>query len=194
MHPQPEVPFKMISLSAKIWTLRILMVAAIVLLCVLAKSGIPSWAVAIAWSPNGLFLAAFMQGILRFPRFLEPVNPIEPVLYRWLGVGLVKSIVANRVWPMLHGVQPPSKPKGREEFLNRIELDMRTAEICHAATFVLASCIAIYYMVTGQNSVAIWITAFNVALNAYPVMLQRTNRWRMQRARASTYETPADPA
>jgi len=174
-----------ISLSAKIWLLRILLVAAIVLLCVLAQSGIPSWGIAIAWSPNGLFLAAFMKGALRFPRFLEPVHPIEPVLYRWLGVGLVKRIVANQLWPMLHGFKPPPKPKNREAFLDGIEHTMRAAEICHAATFVLASCIAFYYMATGRTSVAIWITTFNVVLNVYPVMLQRSNRWRMQQSRAA---------
>jgi hypothetical protein len=173
------------SLSLKIWALRILIVAAIVVLCVLAKSAIPSWALAIAWSPNGLFLAAFMRGALRLPRVLEPVNPVEPVLYRWLGVGLVKRIVANRVWPMLHGFELPPKPKNRGDFLNQIEHSMRGAEICHAATFVLASCIASYYIAVGRSSVAIWITVFNVALNAYPVMLQRANRWRMQQARAS---------
>jgi hypothetical protein len=175
-----------ISLRSKVWTLRVLIVSAIVLLCAWAKSGIPSWGVCIAWSPNGLFLWAFMRGTLRFPRFLEPVHRVEPVIYRWLGVGLVKRIVANRVWPMLHGVTPPSKPSARADFLDRIELDMKTAEICHAATFVLASCVAAYYLADGRASVAIWISVFNVALNAYPVMLQRSNRWRMQQARMDT--------
>jgi glycosyl-4,4'-diaponeurosporenoate acyltransferase len=175
-----------IPLSAKVWGVRILIVATIVLLCVVAKSGIPSWAVAISWSPNGLFLAAFTRGTLRFPRAFEPIHPIEPALYRWLGVGLVKRIVANQVWPMVHGFKPPEKPKNRDDFLDRIELNMKAAEICHAATFVLASCIAMYYEATGRTSVAIWITAFNVAFNAYPVMLQRLNRWRMKQGRVST--------
>lgn len=184
----------MISLTTRIWVLRISLITAIVLLCVWAKSGIPSWAIAIAWSPNGLFLALFTRGTLRLPRFLEPVHRIEPVLYRWLGVGFVKLIVANEVWPMLHGFEPPPKPKDREEFLTRIEQSMRGAEICHAATFVVASCIAAYYAMTGRASVAIWITVFNVALNAYPVMLQRSNRWRMQQGRASMARALASAA
>lgn len=173
-------------LWAKVWGLRILLIGTIVLLCVLARSAIPSWAIAISWSPNGLFLAAFMRGTLRFPRVLEPVHPIEPVLYRWLGVGLIKLIVANRVWPMLHGFTPQPSPKSREDFLHLIEINMKCAEICHAATFVFASGVALYYVADGQSSVAIWITVFNVLLNVYPVMLQRSNRWRMQQGRAST--------
>lgn len=171
------------SVATKVWALRILLVAAIVLLCVLAKSGTPSWAIAIAWGPNGLFLAAFTAGVLRFPRAFEPVHAREPVLYRWLGVGLVKRIVANPLWPLIHGFKPLPKAKNREEFLVRIEAGMKGAEICHAATFILASCVAVYYVTVDQLAVAAWITVFNVALNAYPVMLQRSNRWRMQRAR-----------
>lgn len=176
----------MISLTFKVWTFRILIIAAIVLLCVLAGSPLPSWGLAIAWGPNGLFLALFMSGRLRFPRLLEPVHSFEPVLHRWLGVGLVKRIVANRVWPMIHGFKPPEPPKNREEFMIRIELGMKGAEICHALTFILASGVAACYVAVGQSPVAVWIAVFNVLLNLYPVLLQRSNRWRMQEARAAT--------
>jgi hypothetical protein len=83
-------------LSFKVWGLRILVIASIVLLCLVAGSGAPALALALVWGPTGLFLLAFMRGALRLPRFLEPVKPFEPVLYRWLGVGLVKRIVATR--------------------------------------------------------------------------------------------------
>lgn len=173
-------------LRAKVWAFRISLVAAIVLVCIWAKSPFPSWAVAIAWSPNGLFLAAFTRGILRLPRFLEPVHPIEPVLYGWLGVGLIKRIVANDVWPRVHGFDPPPNPKHRDDFLKHIEAGMKAAEICHAVTFVLASAVAWYYAATARISEALWITFFNVLLNGYPVMLQRSNRRRMRQGRAST--------
>lgn len=164
------------------WTLRVLIVAGIVLLCALAKSGIPSWALAIAWSPNGLFLAAFMRGLLPFPASFERIHPLEPAIYRGLGVGMVKRLVANPVWPRLMGFPPPPKPKERRQFLAHIERDMKCAEICHAATFVVASLVALLYVAGEQTDVAVWITVFNVALNAYPVMLQRANRSRLPRA------------
>jgi hypothetical protein len=181
-----QVERDVISLPVKIWGLRALLIGAIVLLCVWAGSPVPSWAVAISWSPNGLFLALFMRGLLRLPRVLEPVHPVEPVLYRWLGVGLVKRIVANEVWPMLHGFRPLPKATNREDFLERIENGMKAAEICHAATFVLTLCVAGYYVADDQGTVAVWITVFNVLLNAYPVMLQRSNRRRLQQGRAAT--------
>jgi hypothetical protein len=175
---------EMIPLSVMIWALRIVAVLSIVFLCYLAGSGIPSLASALVWGPNGLFLYAFMRGALHLPRFLEPVKPIEPVLYRWVGVGLVKRIVATRLWPMMHGFEPPPKLKNRQEFLVRTEHTARGAEICHGATFILAFFVALICLAVGRISEALWILAFNLVLNGYPVMLQRVHRWRIQQVRA----------
>jgi Glycosyl-4,4'-diaponeurosporenoate acyltransferase len=173
-----------IPLLAKVWGLRILLIVGIAFLCSLADSGNPALAFALAWGPNGLFLGAFTRGALHLPRLLEPVHPIEPVLYHRLGVRLVKRLVATRVWPMLVGIEPPPKPKNRHEFLDRIELSTKGAEICHGTTFVLAFAVALLCLAVGQISAAVWILVFNMALNGYPVMLQRSNRWRIHQIRA----------
>jgi hypothetical protein len=177
----------MISLPLKVWALRIAAIISIVFLCFLAGSGIPSLTLALVWGPNGLFLYAFMRGALQLPRFLEPVKPIEPVFYRWVGVGLVKRIVATRLWPMVNGFEPPPKLKNLQEFLDRTEHTARGAEICHAATFILASSIALICLAVGRISEALWILAFNLVLNGYPVMLQRVHRWRIQQVRAQMH-------
>jgi hypothetical protein len=177
----------MISLRARIWALRILFIVGIVLLSRLFGSA-PGYAFCLAWGPNGLFALAFMKGFLHLPRFLEPVHPIEPVLYHWVGVGFVKRIVATRLWPMVNGFPPPVKPVDRHEFLDRIELGTKGAEICHGATFVLAFFVALYCLVVGWISAAVWILVFNMALNGYPVMLQRSNRWRIHQVRAIARE------
>jgi hypothetical protein len=131
---------------------------------------------------------AIMKGFLHLPRFLEPVHPIEPVVYHWVGVGFVKRIVATRLWPMVNGFPPPVKPVDRHEFLDRIELGTKGAEICHGATFVLAFSVALCFLVVGWISAAVWILVFNMALNGYPVMLQRSNRWRIHQVRAIATE------
>jgi hypothetical protein len=183
----------MIPLSVMVWALRITAVGGIVFLCFLARSGIPALASALAWGPNGLFLSLFMRGALHLPRFLEPVRPIEPVLYRWVGVGLVKQITATRVWPMMNGLEPPPKLKHRQEFLDRTEHSARGAEICHAATFVLAVFVALIFLVVGRISEALWILGFDLVLNGYPVMLQRVHRWRLQQIRARFKEPDQPP-
>lgn len=173
----------MIPLSVKVWGLRILVIASLALLCTMAGSYDPALALALVWGPNGLFVFAFTRGALRLPRFLEPVKPIEPVLYRWIGVGLVKRIVATRMWPLLNGLDPPEKLKTSQESLDRAELTMMGAEVCHGATFILMFPIALYFLAVGRISEAFWILVLNLMLNGYPVMLQRANRWRIQQVR-----------
>lgn len=174
------------AMSAQVWGLRILVMVSLAFLCSLAGSAFPALAFALAWGPNGLFLVAFMRGALHLPRFLVSVRPIEPVLYRWVGVGLVKRIVATRMWPLMNGFEPPPKPKNRQELLDRTELATKLAEACHGATFILVFFVALFWLAVGPSSEAVWIFAFNVLLNGYPVMLQRANRWRVQQVRGST--------
>ena len=179
--------FSMIPMSAQLWGLRILFFGSIVILpCALAGSPFPAFAFSLAWGPNGLFLVWFMRGALQLPRFLVSVHPMEPVLYRWLGVGLIKRVVETRMWPLLNFQEPPPKPKNREELLVRIELSTKGAEVCHGATFILAFLVALLLLAVGQSPEAMWIVAFNVLLNGYPVMLQRVNRRRVQQIRTST--------
>jgi hypothetical protein len=173
--------------SAQIWGLRILVLGSLAVLpSALTGSTYPPLAFAVAWGPNGLFLIAFMRGALSLPRVLVPVRSIEPLLYRWVGVGLVKRIVATRTWRLVNGFEPLPRPKNRQELLDRTELGTKAAEVCHGATFILAFFIAMFCLAVGQFSEAMWIFAFNVLLNGYPVMLQRVNRWRVQQVRALT--------
>lgn len=177
----------MLPMTAQLWGLRILFIFSFAVLpCALAGSPFPAFAFAVAWGPNGLFFVWFMRGALRLPRFLVPVHPAEPVLYRLLGVGFIKRIVATRMWPLMNGLEPPGKPRSREELLDRIDLSTKGAEVCHGATFTFGSSVALCLVALGQFPEAAWIAAFNVLLNGYPVMLQRTNRWRVQKIHAST--------
>jgi len=176
----------MIPTAAQLWGLRILFVGGLAWLpSALAGSPFPAFAFALAWGANGLFLLWSVRGALQLPRVLVPVRPIEPVLYQWLGVGLVKRIVATRTWALMNGWKPPPKPKNRQELLDRIDLLTKGAEVCHGATFILAFSVALFLLAVGSLSEAVWILAFNVLLNGYPVMLQRVNRWRVQQVRAS---------
>ena len=168
----------------KVWALRFLVIATIVSLTFVTGSNAPALGLMVAWTPNVLFLVGFQQRVLRFPRFLEPVSPIEPALYRWLGVGLLKPIVASPLWPMIHGADPPAKLTDRQALLDRTETDAKRAEICHLATFFVVIFAALYYRSDGRITEAAWITGFTVLLNGYPVLLQRVHRLRVRNLRA----------
>jgi hypothetical protein len=171
---------------AQVWALRALFLGGFgVLPSALAGSPAPAVAFALAWGPNGLFLAAFMRGALALPRALVPVRRIEPVLYRWLGVGLVKRVVATTMWPLVNFQEPLPRPKDRQELLDRTELSTQGAEVCHGATLLLSVFVALCCLAVGAFSEALWILGFTLLLNGYPVMLQRANRWRVQQVRGS---------
>jgi hypothetical protein len=166
-----------------IWLLRLLVVVALVLLCVAAGSYAPAFAVTLVWGMTGLTFWAFLIGALRLPRFLLPVGRLEPAIYRRLGVGFVKKLVATRTWPVLNGFPPPEKLAGDQEALDRAEFTMQGAEVCHGAAFLLVLPVALFFLVNGRTAEVMWILAFNILLHAYPVMLQRSNRWRVQKVR-----------
>jgi hypothetical protein len=86
---------------------------------------------------------------------------------------------------MLVGLEPPQKPTSRHALLESIELVTKGAEICHGAAFVFASSIALICLARGRTSTAVWILAFNIALNGYPIMFQRSIRWRVRKARVN---------
>lgn len=98
----------------KVWGLRLLAFAALFGVCTLVGSGAPAGGFAVAFAPNGLFLCLYGRGTLRMPHFFEYVHPVEPRIYHWLGIGLVKRIVETRWWPMFFGSPPPAKIANRE--------------------------------------------------------------------------------
>ncbi|HTQ98498.1 MAG TPA: hypothetical protein VMH83_00850 [Candidatus Acidoferrum sp.] len=166
-----------------VWTIRALIIAGVFLLCRLSHSGNPAFAFALTWTLNGLFLHFFINGSLRLPRLLVRVHRLEPVLYRWAGVGLVKWLVTTQLWLLVVGNEPPPKAASRHELLEYAERVTHGAEVCHGATFIVATLIAIFFVAFGHVAAAAWITGFNIALNGYPVMLQRANRWRIHQVR-----------
>jgi hypothetical protein len=176
----------MIPLSVKVWTLRILVVASILLVSMMVGSSAPALALMLVWGPMGLVYILFTRGTLRLPRFLVPVKRIEPALYHWLGVGLVKRIVTTTMWPMLNGFDPPKKIGAGQEALDRAELTMIGAEVCHGSLFILMFPVALYFLSVGRVAEVFWILVFALVLHGYPVMLQRANRWRLQQIRAKS--------
>ena len=56
---------------------------------------------------------------------------------------------------------------------------MRLAEKHHVLSRSIVVIVALYIQVTGSLSIALGLLIFGVALQAYPVMLQRYNRGRL---------------
>lgn len=100
-------------------------------------------------------------------------------VYERLGLGTFR-------WALLHSpfiwLNPSMNMRsGRSDF-DRLLRSQRVAEGCHAIAALCTLSLAIWYSLTGLAIVGIWLFIVNVPLNIYPVMLQRWNRGRVQRA------------
>ena len=101
-------------------------------------------------------------------------------IYKWFGVNLFRKIL---VWIGWEKVIRASNPvKNNLDAIKHLEYGTRQSEFGHLVIFfiVLATnlFVAIYYGIV----YSLPLLFLNIILNAYPVILQRYNRPRMQRA------------
>ena len=114
----------------------------------------------------------------RLPARVHELRPFErdgARLYELLGVRLVKTLLRRgpiAVFnPHLH---LPAEPTA--ERVAELDQRMRTAEASHGILFVATMGLTAVARISGWRSSARWMLASNVALNGYPVLLQRYNR------------------
>jgi hypothetical protein len=117
---------------------------------------------------------------LLFPASYYDIKAFERTgrVYERLGIRLFKRLVDRgplRVFsPTLRLPEGGSGPA-----LRRLEHEMRKSEAAHAFLFALMLPLVGYAALRGWLDAAGWILAFNGAINAYPLMLQRYNRNRL---------------
>jgi Glycosyl-4,4'-diaponeurosporenoate acyltransferase len=98
-------------------------------------------------------------------------------VYQRLGVGLVKRLLRRGPLaafnPDLHLPAPGERTPAS---LARLDQRMRDAEASHAILLVLTVGVAVHAALRGQWGAAGWTLLFDILVNGYPVMLQRSNR------------------
>ncbi|MBF8964129.1 hypothetical protein I0P70_12815 [Pontibacter sp. FD36] len=101
-------------------------------------------------------------------------------VYRWLGVHIFRKLLVWIGWEKLHkAANPVKKDLGA---LKQLEYNTRQSDFGHLVIFfiVLAVTFFVAYQYGLQQS--LWLVFLNVVLNIYPIMVQRYNRPRLQRA------------
>lgn len=167
--------------NTHVWLWRLSMVLALLGLCLIAGSGLPALAFALAWGLNGVFLGVVQTRFISADRKLGLVTDMEAKTYRWLGADMAKALVASPVWSRVVGVEPWPRRTARGVWLSQLANRSASAEVVHALTLVTNLLLALVFMVTLGVAAAVWLTLFNLFLNGLPVMLQRRLRWRLQR-------------
>ena len=140
----------------------------------------PIVAVALNFAVSGWIV--LLNKVLKLPPL--PGNrgtlPGERRLYEALGIRVFKRLLRSAWYGSIWG---PSLRRGAKTVsLEALAADMRSAEVSHAAAFVLVCLFTVFVLATGRWLAALWLVVCNIFINAYPVMLQRYNRQRIARA------------
>ena len=101
----------------------------------------------------------------------------EGCLYSKVGIGAFKKLLVLLGFDLcnLH-----VRFSGRRSGLRNLSQGMRQAETNHVISFLVLLLTLIYALTRNWYAVAGWLAAVNVIANAYPVMLQRHNRARLE--------------
>jgi hypothetical protein len=103
-------------------------------------------------------------------------------VYEYLGIRWFKKLVRHGPLTVF---APTLRSKRKITELPRAELITLQREMCktetgHLAIGLVAALMAGYALLRGWWDAAGWLLLFNILINAYPVMLQRYNRARLQ--------------
>jgi len=139
----------------------------------------PAWWLAAAAS--AFAINCFVTGSIWFADFFVRFS-LPSSYFRIRGFersGRVYERLGIHAAQRLFRLSPAIRFSGRRKLLTKLERDMQLAETHHALSLVIIVIVAVYIQVAGRPSLTLGLLIFCVALQAYPVMLQRYNRGRL---------------
>ncbi|WP_445455982.1 glycosyl-4,4'-diaponeurosporenoate acyltransferase CrtO family protein [Flavobacterium sp. HNIBRBA15423] len=101
-------------------------------------------------------------------------------IYEKLGINLFRKLLVLVGWEKLNKKANPVK--NNIEALTHLEYRTKQSELGHIIIFFIVLCFAIYVTIVFSFTESLWLLFLNVILNVYPILLQRYNRPRLQRA------------
>ena len=104
----------------------------------------------------------------------------EGRMYKWIGIDTFRRLLVLIGWERFnkHSVRVNRKA----EAIQHLEYTSRQSALGHIIIFVIVLGIAIIVAYVYGIRASMWLMSLNILLNAYPMMLQRYNRPRYQRA------------
>jgi hypothetical protein len=98
-------------------------------------------------------------------------------IYRCVGVHYFKKLVAKGFLANLASI----RFGGKRELIDSYYRDTQWGELLHLFMFLLIVLVALYALVQRWYDAMLQLMFFNILLNGYPVLLQRYNRFRLER-------------
>ncbi len=140
----------------------------------------PGFALAVVWVPMTILGTVSHVTPIRLPEGFHQLRPFEVdgTLYERLGVRTLKRMLRRGPATWFNpGLRMPAHRDAAS--LARLDAAMRNAEASHTISFVVTLLVVGSALARRRWARAVWIVVFDVAINAYPIMLQRYNRARL---------------
>ena len=139
-----------------------------------------------AWVLNFMLMMAVSSIMQTFkPRFTAKYFDSKQweaggKVYKWFGVNVFRKLLVWVGWEKLHkAVSPVKKDLGA---LKQLEYNTRQADFGHLVIFFIVMAFTIWVAYQEGIAQSWWLFSLNVILNVYPIMVQRYNRPRLQKA------------
>jgi hypothetical protein len=101
-------------------------------------------------------------------------------IYEQLGIHLFRKLLVIVGWEKLNKKENPVK--NNLAALAHLEYRTKQSELGHLIIFFIVGGFSIYVAIRYSFSASAWLIFLNLVLNFYPILLQRYNRPRLQRA------------
>jgi len=101
-------------------------------------------------------------------------------IYEYIGINFFRKVLVWIGWEKLNKKANPIK--NSNEALMRFYFQTKKSELGHAIIIPIVLGFNIFVAVNFSFSKSLWLLILNILLNLYPVLLQRYNRPRIQRA------------
>ncbi|WP_439880132.1 hypothetical protein ACSX1A_13285 [Pontibacter sp. MBLB2868] len=101
-------------------------------------------------------------------------------IYKWFGVNGFRKVLVWVGWEKLNKASSPVKKCLNA--LKHLEYNTRQSEFGHLIIFFIVLALALFVGLYYGFKNIVWLLMLNIILNAYPIMVQRYNRPRIQKA------------
>ncbi|MDO6390151.1 hypothetical protein Q4E40_08440 [Pontibacter sp. BT731] len=112
-------------------------------------------------------------------------------VYKWLGVHAFRKLLVWIGWEKLHKAVNPVKKD--LQALNKLEYNTQQSEFGHLVIFFIVLAFFVGVALREGIGQSLWLIFLNVLLNLYPILVQRYNRPRLQRAIQVWEKLPSHP-
>jgi hypothetical protein len=111
--------------------------------------------------------------------FYQKMSFETPSYFKWMGVNLFREVLVNSFFRRLNN-RVYLKDRG-DKYFKIFHEETKQSETSHLFSMLTTLIPQLLYLEQGMISHCIWLSIWSVIFNMYPMLLQRKNRFKMER-------------